>query len=64
MDTVKFLEQLAKNAHHQINIGGLINQLPEEIKNAFLMNNAESLKMKISDTDYFANESHVVQVQL
>lgn len=62
MDTIAFLEKLATNAHHQVNLDNLISMLPIEFKNAYLMNDAESLKMQISDIDYLANESFVVQI--
>jgi len=64
MDIVKFLEQLASNAHYRVNMMNLVGNLPEKIKNAFLMNDTESLKKQISDNDYFANESYVVKIQL
>ncbi|MBX3710191.1 MAG: hypothetical protein KIT56_02680 [Gammaproteobacteria bacterium] len=63
MDTVKFLETLATKPHHQINLVSLMSLLPVEIKKAYLMNDVEAIKLLISDIDYLANESHVVQIQ-
>lgn len=62
MDTVKFLEKLATNSHHQIDLNKLMIALPIEFKYAYLMNDSEKLKSFLSDIDYLANESHVVQI--
>jgi len=61
MDTVKFLEQLAQNAHYRIELDELINDQPNEIKEAFRTNNPEMLKKQLGDVEYLANPSDVVQ---
>lgn len=50
MDTVAFLEELAKKPHHAREISILINQQPDEIKASFLTNNSELLKNQINNS--------------
>lgn len=62
--TTQFLEQLACKVHHHPDIVKLISTQPDRIQKAIIMNDPESLKKEISDIVYYANESHVVQINL
>ncbi len=62
MDIIKFLETLATHSHHKIYLDNLMEKLPLNIKNAYLTNDANTLKFLLSDIDYLANESHVVKI--
>lgn len=62
MDTITLLVELAQSVHHQVSINDLLKDQSDNIKTAFLSNHADNLKMQLADTDYFANESHVVQI--
>jgi hypothetical protein len=64
MSAITLLEQLAQNVHHHTQNNKLINALPEKIRDAFLINDMESIKLQLSTTKRFANESHVVQINL
>ncbi len=61
MDTIHFLEQLAKNAHHRKVINDLIAQQNEEIKNALLKNDGEALKKQLNNKGLLADLSAVTQ---
>lgn len=61
-EIVMVLEKLASNVNNPKIIHKLIYNQPDEVKRAFLMNDAESLKKLISTVEYLANESHVVQI--
>lgn len=61
MDTIKFLEKLATNAHHQFNFAQIIGQLPDNISGAYITNDSEVLKSFYAGNDYMANEVHVIQ---
>jgi len=63
MDIIKFFEKLATNAHHQINLDQLLTMLPEELRDAYSVNDTESIKIKLGP-DYLANESHVTDFQI
>lgn len=62
MDIVTLLEVLTTKVHHTTTINELIDKQCGEIKASFLTNDAERLKRLISDFNYLANTSHVVQV--
>lgn len=62
MDIIKFLETLATHSHHKVHLDSLMEKLPLNAKNAYLMNDANTLKFMLSDIDYLANESHVVKI--
>lgn len=62
MGTLELFEQLACNAHYNVDIKILVNQAPQKIQAAMLLGDGEILKSLISGSVYLANESHVVQV--
>lgn len=64
MDIIRFFEGVAANSHPHVNLEILLENFPAEIKNAFLNNDIETLRLLISDTDCLANESHVAYIQL
>lgn len=63
MDTITLLVELATTAHHKQNLAVLLMNQSPRIKQAYAANNAELLKQTMSNTDYFANETHVVHRQ-
>jgi hypothetical protein len=62
MNAVSFLEKLANNVHHAEIVGELISVQSDQIKEAFLANNAENLKKQLSPTERFADNVAVVSV--
>lgn len=63
MDTILLLEDIAKSSGQDSKIKELIHSQANEVKNFFLLNDSENLKKYLSDgTDFFPNESHVVQI--
>lgn len=64
MDILTLLEHLANNAHYHSTIDQLVNDQPNDIKLAFLTNDASQLKNQLGDTSNLADKSHVVQITL
>ena len=62
MDTVTFLEQLAKNVPHHESTERLLEQQPNEIKIAYLSDNIELLKTQFLNVGYLANEVDTLQI--
>ncbi len=62
MDAVTFFEQLAMNTHYSEAANNLINKQADEIKMAFLENNAGILKSRFSNAGYLADGTGVVEV--
>lgn len=63
MNISALLEQLANNTHHRINIDNLINNQPENIREAFQTNNAATLKNSFQDNNISADRSVVVLIR-
>lgn len=62
MDTIKFLEKLARNVHHRAEIHELISHQSDKIKQAFEANDAQLLKKQISERERFADEVEIMQI--
>lgn len=62
MDTLKFLEKMAKTVHHNIELNNIVDDQPIEIAIAYQTNNSDLLKKCFGDTEYIANPSDVVQL--
>jgi hypothetical protein len=65
MEQLRLLELLAKSAFPDIYMNELCREasLPKAVKEAFLSNDSDELKKALSSNKYFANESHVAQIQ-
>lgn len=61
MSLITILEQIAKNAHHQISVKDLICMQPNEIQEAFLNNDAMELKKQLCDVNNLADRCTVFQ---
>jgi hypothetical protein len=62
MDTVNFLEQLAKNTSYGEETHKLISEQPNEIQKAYLENDAEFIKNKFSNVGYLATATQVIEI--
>lgn len=61
MDTLSFLEHMAKSVHYDIEFSDLIDSQPIEVTIAYQTNNSDLLKEYFGDTEYVANPTDVVQ---
>jgi hypothetical protein len=62
MDTVNFLEQLANNTSFSEEAHKLISEQPNEIRIAYLENNAEFIKNKFPHVGYLASTTQVIEM--
>lgn len=61
MDTLKFLEHMAKSVHHNTGLNDFVGSQPHEVIIAYPTNNSDLLKKYFGYTEYIANPSDVVQ---
>ncbi|WP_454782824.1 hypothetical protein [Legionella sp. WA2022007384] len=62
MSIITLLEQLATTAHHKINLDTLLKDKPSTIKNAFIYNDAVSLKNNLNESVAFADRTTIFEI--
>lgn len=63
MQLISLLENLAKTAHHRIHLTEELNHQPEQIRNAFLVNDGGALKRSLGDVINLADRDKVVCIE-
>jgi hypothetical protein len=62
MDIISLFEQLASTAHHNVNLEALLVKESSKIQQAFLNNDATSLKNYLSNNQLLADRNTTFQL--
>lgn len=62
MSIVSFLEQLARTAHHRVNLNDLLKEEDVELRKVFINHNASSLKTLLNDNTMPADRTTIFDI--